>query len=200
MFSMTWWRRGVAMEAAGWRSLARWVTRRPAVPADEAAYGYDQPNKLLLWVFIVTSAIEVAVVDLIVHQWPVARAIALVIGVWGLLFMLGFLAAIRMNPHSLGPRGLTVRSGGTFTLSLPWATVASVRVLRTSLERSTALQHRDETLSVAVMSQTNVAVMLTSPVEIELPSGRVSVRELRLWADDPAGLVAAARATLEPVA
>ena len=72
-------------------------------------------------VFIAVSAVELMAVDLIVRRWPSVRIPLLVLSIWGLVWMLGFLFGMLTRPHAVGPEGIgsataprsTSRSPGT---------------------------------------------------------------------------------------
>lgn len=189
--------KAVAFEAGVWRSLYVWLARRPRVPEPGAtAFGYLEPVSLILWVFIVGSAIEVVVVHFII-PWPVVQIIALVIGVWGLLWMLGYAAALRVHPHAVGPTGLWVRNGSTVDIPLRWTDIDAIRIQKRTLPESKTVQvagGEDGTvLQVAMSSQLNVHLVLFEPVTVELLDGPVTFTELRFYADDPKRLVTLAR-------
>lgn len=194
----SWVRRGLAAEAAGWISLGRWLTRRPRVPSGATAFPNSGPIVPLLIAFTVVSAIEVVVVDVIVHRWPVIRIICLVLGVWGVTFMLGMLATARMTPHAVGPSGLLIRSGTAVRQVVGWAQVEHIGTRTDVLEKGKSIQVDGPVLSLVVQSATTVAVRLREPVVVRLPDRDVEVSEIRFHADDPAALVAAARSHLVP--
>ena len=189
-------RRGLAAEGGGWVSLGRWIARRPRVPAGAAPFANSGPIVPLLIAFTVVSAIEVVVVDVIVHRWPVIRIICLVLGIWGVTFMLGMLASARMNPHAVGPGGLLVRSGTAVRQALGWAQIESITAQTYVLQKAKSIQVEDHVLHLVVQSATTVAVRLRAPVVVRLPAGDVEVTEIRFHADDPAALVAAAKSHL----
>lgn len=64
-----WIRRLWMMEICGYLSMFRFVFRRPRVPQGAQAFAYHQPVMPLLIVFIVVSAIELVVVDVLVRRW-----------------------------------------------------------------------------------------------------------------------------------
>ena len=87
-------RRGVLFELRLYRSLLRWLARRPDVPRSGAeAFGYSREVTPLLLVWIFASAIEIPFFHLLI-PWHSVRVIGLVVSVWGLLWMLGFLAGL----------------------------------------------------------------------------------------------------------
>lgn len=191
--------RALRFEAGIWRSLYRWIARRPRVRPGFVGFGYSKAVEPIIWVFIVLSAIEVAVVHLLL-PWPVARAIALVVGVWGLTWMIGLLAGVKVNVHELGDAGLRVRYGSSVDVFVPWSAVERVRHQRYDLPSSRTVQlsaGADGTvLSVGVSSQTNVRVVLREPVALALPKGERTIAELRCYADDAGAFLDTARTHL----
>jgi hypothetical protein len=192
-------RKAVAFEVGMWRSLWRWVRRRPDVPAGADAFPYASAVTPVLWTFVVLSAIEIPLVDWLL-PWQSARIALLVVGVYGLLWMIGLLASMKVYPHSVGDVGLRVRSGSSIDVSVPWEEIAAVRVRRRSVEGSRTVvveEGERRAVSVTVMSSTQVDVELRTPLVLPLARthGR-PVTELRLAADDPAALVRRLRAGL----
>ena len=72
-------------------------------------------------VFIALSAVELVAVDLIVRRWPYIRIPLLVLSIWGLIWMLGFLFGMLTRPHAVGPEGIRVRYGAEVDLPVTWA-------------------------------------------------------------------------------
>jgi hypothetical protein len=108
------------MEIGVWLSLYRFIFRRPLVPAGAKAFTYHRPIMSIMIVFVVLSAIEIPIVDLIVHQWLFVRIPFLILGIWGLTFMVGFLLGYLTRPHAVGPEGIRVRSGADVEIALSW--------------------------------------------------------------------------------
>ncbi len=191
------WRRAGAMEAAGWVSTARWLGRRPRVRPEATAVAYVGGLRAVLTIVVVLSAVEVAVLDLILRDWFVPRVVALVLGVWGLLFMVGMATGLTVNPHEVGPHGLRLRSGALVTLELPWADVEHVALRRKSYEsnRSVLVEPDDDgdEVSIPVQNLTALQVRLSEPVHLDLPDGRRAVRTVNFAADDPPAALRAVR-------
>lgn len=196
-------RRAVLFEIALYRSLFRWVTRRPDVPAGGAAFSYVGAVALLLWVFIGVSAVELVVVHLLL-PWETIRLVADVIGIWGLLWMFGLTASYTVHPHVVTTSGLLIRQGHGIDIAVPWDAVATVGVRERSRDTSKALQvDRSEqavVLNVVMGSRTDVDVRLRRPLLVPVRGAEESVTEIRMYADEPRALVAAAREHLSPAA
>ena len=195
-------RKVVAMEVATWRSMYVWLRRKPlaTAPGDQV-FSYLGVVKPIFGVFIGLSAVEVPIFDLIIRHvvpWQPARWIALGLGVWGLLWMIGLFASLKINPHVVGAAGLRVRNGTSLDFTVAWADVDRVSKAYRSQPSSKSVQvERDgerTVLNLGTGSQTSVDVRLRRPVDFGLPKGKSEpVHELRLYADDPDGLVRACR-------
>src|SRR4051812_590969 len=113
-------RKAAAYEWNIYRSLFRWVTRRPAASGPGArAFGYAAVITPVLVAFIVVSAIELPVLHLVL-PWRGVRLLADIAGIWGLVWMLGLMASVRGYPHVVSDAGLRIRSGGTISIDVPW--------------------------------------------------------------------------------
>jgi hypothetical protein len=196
-------RRAAAFEAAMWRSLYAWLRRRPVplAPGD-APFSYLGATKLMLGFFIGLSAIELPIADLIVRNvvpWEPARWIVLALGVWGLLWMIGLFASMKLHPHVVGERGIRVRLGSGIDFTVPWDDVEAVGKRYRSLPSGKSVQVEEvgerRILHVVVGNQTSVDVRLSRPISFAVAKGPAGpVDEVRLHADDPDGFVRAARA------
>lgn len=190
--------RAVLFELRLYRSLVRWVTRRRDVPGSgAAAFGYAQAVTPVMWLWIFASAVEVPLVHVLI-PWEAVRVVALVVSVWGLVWMVGLLAAMNVHPHLLGEDLLRVRHGASTDIRLPWEAVASMAVERRDLPSSIrTLQPRETAsgtdLQVAVSGQVNVHAVLRRPTTVTTPKGRQEITALSFFTDDPRALVARAR-------
>lgn len=195
-------RRAAATEGAIWRSMWLWARRRHRrLAPGEEAFGYVGVAKPILGIFIGMSAFELPIFDLIVRHvvpWRPARWIVLILGVWGLLWMIGLLAGLAVHPHQVGDEGIRVRLSTRIDVLVPWENVEAVGKRYRSLPSSRSVQVDQEgerrVLNIVVGSQTSVDVRLRRPMTFDLPTGRSEpVDEVRLYADDPDGLVRGAR-------
>lgn len=190
-------RRAIMVEVGIWQSLHRYLFRRPRVPAGAAGFTYHRAVLPLLVTFIALSVLELVVVDLVVHRWPVVRVPLLALGIWGVTWMLGLLAAMVTQPHAVGPEGIRARYSTDVDVALPWSEIAAVtRRVDTRVEKAPRLT-RDAagavTLHLWMQDRTNVDVELEQPVTVGLPDGPVTVHRIGLFADDPAGFLSAVR-------
>jgi hypothetical protein len=191
-------RGAVMFELRLYRSLYRWVTRRPVAPsADVEAVGYSQTVTpiMLLWIF--ASAIEMVAVHLLI-PWQTVRIILLIISAWGLIWMVGFLASLKVYPHLLSESILRIRHGATVDIVIPLDAIASIRAQRRDLPSSIrTLQFRETKtgtdLQVGVSGEINVHAVLRHPLTVPTPKGDREITEVSFWVDDPHAFVARVR-------
>ncbi|MGU3644871.1 hypothetical protein ACLBXX_07855 [Microbacterium sp. C23T] len=188
-------RRAWIMELGVYQSIFRFVFRRPRVPVGASAFRYHSPVLTLLVVFIVLSAVEIPIVDLIVHRWAWVRIPLLVLGIWGVTWMLGLLFGYLTRPHAVGPAGIRVRQGAELDLDLPWEVVRSVERSAHRVDKAPAVVDEPEgrTFAARIANETNVLILLEHPLDVRLPQGRDRVEAVRLWTDDLDGFLSAVR-------
>lgn len=179
-----------------WRGLARWVRRRPDVPADAEPFSHHRLSAAPMWVFVGLSVVEVVALDLILHAllpwWPL-RVVVAVLGVWGVVWMLGMLGATVTSPHLLTDATLRVRAGLLHDVEVALDDVASARRQERDLDssmRTLQLDTEAGELLLGVSGRTNVALTLHSPTTLPTALGPARVHVVRLWADEPRDLVA----------
>lgn len=179
------------LELALYRSLARWIARRPDVPAGATPLGYAQLVGPMLWLWIFGSATEAVVVEVLLRQvdagWAEAVQLpALVLGVWGVLWMLGLLAAHRVRPHLLTDDLLRVRSGARTWVDVPRAAVVGTRHVEHALPGVVRTLHVEgDLVLVGVSSRTNLELELAGAHRLATSRGEVIAHRVGLWVDDP---------------
>ena len=183
----------IRYEMALWLALYRWIFRRPErLPPGSVSFSNAGSASTLLAAFIVVSAIEIPVLHLLL-PWTVARIIAWIVGVYGLLWMIGLMATMRVYPHVVGESGVRIRKSISLDLTVPWDDIRSIRSRGRSLPPGGATQFEDGVLSYGMAGGTTVDLVLEEPVT--LPDKQTQgepVKEIRFHADRPDDLVAAA--------
>lgn len=190
-------RRALRAEFRVYSSIGRAIFRRPAIPASGTGLGYHRPVLTVLFIFIGLSAVEIPIIDLVVHRWPAVRIALLVLGIWGVTWMLGLLCAMLMRPHTVGPDGIRVRSCLEIDVAVSWKDIASIAVSRRVDEPKQPRVSGGE-YAERMQNETNILIELERPVGIRLPGlapkgGEHVVDSIRLWADEPRAFIAAAR-------
>lgn len=194
-------RKAASLEAGVWRSLFHWVRRRPiGAAAGDATFGYAKAGAPIIWVFVALSAFEIPLLHFVL-PWPLARIIFLVLGAWGLIWMVGLLASVYVHPHVVGRAGLRIRDSLFVDIAVPWEAIEAVRPRRHTLQQTRTVQLGgvdDSVVHIAVSSMTNVEIILRAPITVPVPKlGPTEVLAVRCFADDPAAFIAAARQRLE---
>jgi hypothetical protein len=196
--------RALRVELSIYANIGRFIARRPAIPREAAGFGYHRPVLTVLVIFIVLSAVEIPIVDLIVHRWPAVRIGFLVLGIWGVTWMFGLLCAYLMRPHTVGPDGIRVRQGLEIDLHLSWDDIASVaRVKRVDEPKSPRFEETDDArvLVFRMQDETDIEIELERPTLVRLPGlapkgGEQVITGLRIWVDDPRAFMYAVRTHL----
>jgi hypothetical protein len=184
----------VELEARLYVALLRWCLRRKDVPATAEPWPYAALAAPVLWLWIFGSATEVVVLHLII-PWETVRIVVDIISIWGLLWMLGTLAAYRIRPHLLLPDELRIRNSVYHDISVPTSAIASGAVREVDLPssmRALQIAADDEAchVSVGVSGRTNVGLTLRPGTPLETAKGTVATDTVRLWVDDPRSFVA----------
>lgn len=186
-------KRALLLELSIYANIGRFIARRPAIPRGAAGLSYHKPVLTVLIIFIVLSAVEIPIVDLIVHRWPVVRVLFLILGIWGVTWMFGFLCAYLMKPHTVGPDGIRVRQGLEVDLVFSWDDIASVaRNKRVDEPKSPRFEETDASriLVYRMQDETDIEIELERPTVVRLPGGGAkggeqTITGLRIWVDDP---------------
>lgn len=177
----------ILLEIAVYRSLGRWVIRRPDVPTGATAIGYSQlaGPMILLWIF--GSAVEVVVVDVVVSRWvPGLRIPLLAVGIWGVLWMIGLYAAYQVRPHVLTDAHLRAQGGLRSSVTVPLASIAAARSVEHELPGIVkALHLDDDLLLLGVSSRTNLELVLNGPTALVTSQGELTASRVGLWVDEP---------------
>ncbi|KQM83801.1 PH domain-containing protein [Agromyces sp. Leaf222] len=190
-------KRVLLLELRIYANIGRFVARRPAIARGAAGFSYHKPVFAVLMIFIVLSAVEIPIIDLVVHRWPAVRIVMLVLGIWGVTWMFGLLCGYLMRPMTVGPDGIRVREGLELDVELTWDDIASVsRRKQVDEPKSPRIETTDasRTLALRMHDETNITIELERPTVVRLPGrapkgGDQEITALRLWVDDPKGFL-----------
>ncbi|MGA9747428.1 MAG: hypothetical protein WBQ50_08240 [Nocardioides sp.] len=115
----------------------------------------------------------------------------LVVGIWGVLWMLGMLASYRVRPHLLLDDHLRIRNGARTWVSVPLDSVVSVRAAEHELPGIITAVHQDDgLLLVGVSSRTNLELALAGPTVLSTSKGEMTADRVGLWVDEPRAVTA----------
>lgn len=187
----------LVFEVTMYRNLLRWILRRPSIGPGDEPVGYAQlvTPVMALWIF--ASAVEMPVVHILL-PWRTAQIIAIALGVWGLVWMLGALAGLRTHPHLMSESYLRVRNGAFVDIRLPWAEIGSVTTKEADLPSSMRTLQPLTTESgtdmrVGVSGRVNIQVHLRTRLDISTPRGAFTVNQVSFWVDEPRAVAARIR-------
>lgn len=169
----------------------RWIARRPhGVPAGAHPVGYGSDQVALVITFVVLTAGEVAAVELFI-PWPALRILLLILGGYGLLVMIGFVAISRTRPHVLTRDRVRLRCGLSADITLGSADFASVTSIRSSCSYRPTIT--DGVLVMGAGNQTQLEITLCLPRIMSVDRAAGTVERIRISADHPTAAVQALR-------
>ncbi|WP_234377057.1 hypothetical protein [Streptomyces sp. TP-A0356] len=127
--------------------------------------------------------LEILAVEFLV-PWSVVRIILLVVSIYGTLWVLGFIAALSIRPHTVGDGKMVLRFAHFVQIAIPLDLVESVRMIRHSGYRR-AVQINDGVLAIPIGDSTTLSVKLREPYPVAPKPGKPlqEVREVRFAAD-----------------
>lgn len=160
------------------------IRGRRVLPPDARAIGYAGGLALPMGILVVLGVVEIVAAELLV-PWLWLRLVLLIAGLYGLLWVLGLLAATRVYPHAVGPAELRLRFAVLTEVVVPLAKLGAVR-RELCGSHDGMVEAGDGTLSFAVNGTTNLVLALTEPHRVDLGRrGSHSIERIRLYADDP---------------
>jgi hypothetical protein len=173
-------------ELALYVQLGRWLTRRPDVPRGATAVPYSRLAIPVVWLFIFGSTVEVVALDLILSRWlTFLRIPFLVLGVWGVVWMLGLMASYRMRPHLLTDTDLRIRNMARTEVVVPLDAIERVAVADHDEGGIRSVKVVDDALLVMVSGRTNLQLTLAEGTTLTTPQGRLTPATVGLWVDEP---------------
>jgi hypothetical protein len=166
-----------------------WRVRRLHRPARHHDGASHKPVLPILIVFVVASALEMLVVDLIVRRWAHVRIPLLILSIWGIIFMLGLLFGMIVRPHVITAAGIRVRNGSEIDIPIAWRDVHSVtrrkHVNNGKRPKVASDDNGEASLHMRIQNETNIEIQLNQPVAIRLPHGTETLSRLNIYANDP---------------
>jgi hypothetical protein len=165
-------------------ALTSWGMK-PDVPSGGRAFSMHKTGGVatLFGLIAGLSLIEAACVHLVVHRWsPTAAWIVFSLSIYGALLLLALARSFHLRPIVVTPRGVLIRSGLIWDVSVAPENIA--RVATTSGDPNF--------FKVAGMAEPNVFLELhTSVIAEGLYGRRKTVRLIGISADEPRELLSA---------
>lgn len=177
------------------RSLWWTVRGRRAVGPGELPLPYADRFTVMLWAICCLGALELGVVHVLTARWPAVQWALFALGVYALLWVLGFGVSLGQHPHLVRDRELVLRFGHFRCTRVPLERLASVATGAVAGHRRN-LVIEDGRLAAAVMGDTNVELRFDPAVDVEV-AGRVRpLARISFYADDPREVARLLRARL----
>ena len=174
------------------RSLGLWVRgRKVDVRPGDQPVDYHRSLRTTILALVGLSVLEIMLVHLLI---PIAwlRVVLLLLGVYGSVFAMAYLAGLAVRPHVFTAQGILLRFGSNHALRLSWCQVESLGPRLASRRNPSGLAIADGVASLAVGGSTNLALRLNAPLHLVMKDAEVLVHEVRFYADDPGAAVAGA--------
>ena len=140
-------------------ALLTW-RQEPSVPEYATAHSVHRYLNPMIAVLLGLQVIEIVVVHFLVSHWSMAVALALLAaGIYGVLFFVALMKAIRLRPVLLDAHELQVRLGFLMECRIPLGMIARI-------EPSISAQDakRRDVFNTALLSHPNVILDLSGPV------------------------------------
>ena len=186
-------RRAIVGEARMLSTFPAALLRRVRPPRGER-FACHRGSQELAFALTLTPAMlaEGAAVHLLLPAgwfWP--KVVLAAVHAYGALMLLSWAAGGRTHPHRLLDGELELRSGQLHRARVAASDVTEIEIASRRRGQRTGLVMDDGAPLLAVSGRTDVTLRFAAPVRIERPLGEpVSVTELSIAVDDPAGLVA----------
>ncbi|MNK61420.1 hypothetical protein D3C87_805800 [compost metagenome] len=186
------------LEARLWRSMYAWLRRRPLGP-DDFPYHARSPMGLLMGVLVLTTPLEVAILELLI-PWPWLRIATLVGALYALLWVVMVFASLRSMPHRMTKQGVELRYGALAGGFIPYAQIAEAQVAMANAPQfGDGLQVENDSAYLAIAGETNLVLRLTEPMRLDKMFGQTApVREIHFATDEPKRMIERLVARLKP--
>ncbi|GAB2789400.1 hypothetical protein GCM10027175_29960 [Hymenobacter latericoloratus] len=165
---------------------------QPVVAAGSRVFTNYQNSAFTAYVgtVMLLSGVEMGTLHLLLACWsPVGTGVALLVHLYGLLVLLAHVRAVRLLPVQLtAEQELVVRVGFFWTVRLPRAVLVAAQLLPDTPAPAPGRLN----LARPLLTPPNLLLVCAAPQPLLGPYGlRRNARELALYVDDAAGLLAA---------
>ncbi len=172
-------------------SLLLWARgRQHGVPPGAVAIAYGRDDRAVGLALLTVSLVELVVVELVI-PWPTVRLVLFLLGVYGVVVVLGFIAGPVVRPHVLTEDSLRLRVGTWADVTLPLDAITEVARRRGNADGLVTFV--DSTLVLAVGNQTQLDLGLDRPQQVRAGRRSGTVHSVRVSADDAGAAAIAIR-------
>jgi hypothetical protein len=176
-----------------WRSLWWGIRRRQDVRPGELPFSYSDRFTVMVWAICCLGALELAVVHVLTARWPVVRWCLFALGLYALVWIVGFVLSLRQRPHLLRADELVLRFGHLRSVRVPLQQLVSVTAGAVSGHRRN-LELDGDSMAMSVMGDTNVELRFSPFVEVEVGGQIRELARIRCYTDRPRKVSASLRA------
>lgn len=164
---------------------------RDAAPGDRLL-AYGGRLRGILGATLGILIVELAIAEFLV-PWTWLRWTLLILGVYGLVWVLGFAASAYTRPHLLDAERLRLRMTIFADVAVPLGALSQVAGGGIASHRS-GVEAGGGKLAVSALGLSNMSLTFAEPVEVDCgKAGRHAVRNVRFYVDDPEAATAALR-------
>ena len=161
--------RVVVLEPRLWVCLLRWASRRMRPGEDDFSYHKRSLAGGLVAVVALTTPAELLIWEILV-PWAWLRIALLIVGIYALIWVLGFYASLAVLPHRLEVDGLRLHYGAFAQGFIPYSEIERIeRKARKAPKPGDGLQtHPEENaLYLATGGKTDLTLHLRTPQVID---------------------------------
>lgn len=166
-------------ECDTWRALALAIRGKREVPADAIAVPYGKETRPMQLIMVLLVVTEIVAVHLLVPL-PWLRWTLFVLGILSLLWVVGFVLASVVYPHTVNGNSLRIRCGSMLDVSVATENIAEMYWTPHMVSHSRSVTITDGALWIQLGGTAQVSVLLNEPHTIALP-GKPPKRVQRLF-------------------
>lgn len=172
--------------------VARWLFRRRDLAEGEYTYNKSSIMSAFVAMLVVTTPAELLLAELLL-PWPIVRWIIGIAAVYGLLWIAGLAVSLRVLPHRLESRGLSLHYGLLASGFVPYNLIASVETGNVKLPQGAGeglyVPKAGRVAYLAVGNKANITLHLREPITLmRVFSPTQPVTKIVLAADNPIAL------------
>lgn len=180
----------------------RW-SGRSCVTKEQTPIKYGQELRLMVVVTLVLSALEV-LAGILLIPWKWLEILVTVSGLLSMMWVYGFIAAVRVCPHVVDGDAVVLRFAHSHQVRIPLTSIVAVG-LQARANYTRTLQVEPGSLALSCLGATNVILRLSAESKVEVINcGRgdgvqVSVNQVMFAVDQPREAVLAIRNRLQDI-
>lgn len=167
------------------RAIGMLVTGRRDVAAGERPLRYGSPLVFMLSAIAVVDGLIVVALHMVLPGW--IRTAALILGILGLVWLVGFIASLVVYPHVVSETRLRLRFSVFHDISISRNAIEDVQAFRDDPGSTASGACVDGKLVMSVASQTNIRLRTHGVVALKSRSSRLAgqrVSEIIFYTDD----------------